>query len=363
MRECRRMNMERINYVLKWLTIILLGTLVLTSCHYSDENSRYEYINYKEEKLALLVQGNPTSEIFIIYLHGGPGGTSALTIKNDYFKEIETRFQVAYYDQRSSGLSIGQSPDSLLTLNQFVDDLDVIVDYIYEKYAAKHVILMGHSWGATVGTKYLLDQKRQNKILAWIEIDGGHNLGPHAFDLSKAFILNRIDLDLLPKAQYINETREWMRIKDFYTHLESWRNTKDISSHSNHLYLVGGYYRKISNKRNLTIYDLIFSDINYISLYFKNKYLAKKMDVWHYDFTKKLENIKIPVLLLWGRHDGIFPVQLAYEAKEKLNIPDSQFHIFESSAHSPHIEETKLFNHKVIHFIDSLSVSTKNKLY
>jgi len=75
------------------------------------------------------------------------------------------------------------------------------------------------------------------------------------------------------------------------------------------------------------------------------------LDIWHYDFTNRMSEIDIPTLILWGRHDGILPVELAHQARESMALSDENFYIFEQSGHSPHYEETELFNQKVISFI------------
>lgn len=92
--------------------------------------------------------GNPNDQTLIV-LHGGPGGDyRSLRRLQDL---AEDGYEVVFYDQRGSGLSPRVGADEL-TIAQFVDDLDAIVD-AYSDGAP--VVLVGHSWGAMLAALYM----------------------------------------------------------------------------------------------------------------------------------------------------------------------------------------------------------------
>ncbi len=327
----------------------LLMMLCFTSCNKEPLGSDYVFIRHKGADMPVWTRGNLQSEVFIIYLHGGPGGSSFIDIQNDFFADIESRHAVVYYDQRASGNSIGKSDDDLLTLDQFVEDLDIIVQYVQKTYSPAKLVLMGHSWGGTLGTAYLLKPDYQNKIDGWIEVDGGHNLGQPAYEYSRDFVIAVADSLI----QVRQDTDKWEKIKRYYQDKPSWRDTDVVIQHSKNVTDAGGYFFDEDNGKGLVgLNQVLFSETDYWALLAQNKQVVKKMDVWHYDFTERLNEIVIPKLLLWGVADGILPVQLAYEAEEVMDLADDQFYIFQRSAHSPHYEETVLFNQKVITFIE-----------
>jgi pimeloyl-ACP methyl ester carboxylesterase len=66
----------------------------------------------------------------------------------------------------------------------------------------------------------------------------------------------------------------------------------------------------------------------------------------------EMHKILVPVLLVWGRHDGILPVEMAQTAFDSLGANDKDLYIFENSAHTPHIEEQDMFVEKVKAFIE-----------
>jgi pimeloyl-ACP methyl ester carboxylesterase len=103
-------------------------------------------------------QGHP-----VIMLHGGPGvpilpslgppGSGPL----DFL--AESGFSVFYYDQRGAGFSgrrdLAREPS--YTVASHVADLEGI----RETLGAEHLILVGHGWGATLASQYLLAHPRR----------------------------------------------------------------------------------------------------------------------------------------------------------------------------------------------------------
>ena len=69
-------------------------------------------------------------------------------------------------------------------------------------------------------------------------------------------------------------------------------------------------------------------------------------------FTDRLNEITIPSLVLWGKHDIIVPAVYAQEAYENLGSNHKELFIFEKSGHSPMATEPDLFAEKVIDFIN-----------
>lgn len=335
-------------------SIILLSLLCLIAFQSCEQErlSDITYIRHKGVDMPVVVQGNINSGVFILYLHGGPGGTTFLDIHNKFFAATEAEYAMVYFDQRGSGNSQGKSDESLFTLAQFVEDVDVILQYIEHAYSPTHIFLLGHSWGGTLGSAYLLEGENQSKIAGWIEVDGGHNLGQHAYELSRDFLLERVSEKLEDSTLSKKEQKDWEALAAYYDHIENWREPKVIIQHSKNLNKVDGYFYKPENREGLvSLKRILFSETNFLALLAQNKNAIEEMDIWHLDLTSRLHKIQIPTLLLWGRYDGILPVDLAEEARNAMQLPDENFYIFEESSHSPHYEQTDLFNEKLLSFI------------
>ncbi|MDC7126424.1 MAG: alpha/beta hydrolase [Spirochaetales bacterium] len=325
--------------------------VLCASCTGLQSDGDFVYVSYKGADMPVLVEGNKDSGIFIIYVHGGPGGSSFIDIHNKFFDSIEEQYAMVFYDQRASGNSKGQVTVDQLNLEQFIEDLDVITEYIKQTYSPTKLVLLGHSWGGTLGTAYLLDSDRRQKYDGWIEVDGGHNIGDSAFAYSKQFVLDKVNEELSGDLGS-SKRRSWESIKTFYDGLTSWRDSDIIISHSKYVRTAGGYFYNSDNSDGLVpVSDVLFSETNYIALLAQNEFVVRNMDIWFYNFTDQLSEIDIPTYIAWGRHDGILPVQLGEEAIASFGLTEDDYYIFEESAHSPHYEQTALFNEKIINFI------------
>ena len=64
---------------------------------------------------------------------------------------------------------------------------------------------------------------------------------------------------------------------------------------------------------------------------------------------ERLKELRMPTLLVWGRHDHIFP---AAHAEAALNVlSNGRAEIFEESGHTPQMEEPDRFNRIVLDFL------------
>jgi pimeloyl-ACP methyl ester carboxylesterase len=63
----------------------------------------------------------------------------------------------------------------------------------------------------------------------------------------------------------------------------------------------------------------------------------------------RLSELRMPTLLIWGRHDHLFPASHAESAKGKL--PNGRVEIFDDSGHTPQMEEPERFNRLVLDFL------------
>jgi pimeloyl-ACP methyl ester carboxylesterase len=328
---------------------ILFVSLIIASCSKETSYDEFVYIHHEGADMPVLVRGNEESEIYLIYIHGGPGGSTFIDVHNNFFSEIEEEYSVVYYDQRASGNSQGKANKDQINIEQYVEDLDVIVSYVRQELHAEKIILLGHSWGGTLGSAYLLTDGMQNNVDGWIEVDGGHNFSQHAFEISRDFVIEKAEQlksDRPDKAEYYQE------IIDSYDDIQSWRDPDDVILHSTNTTNVEGYFYDQEKRAGLVGFNqIINSETSFINLLLQNEFVIRNMDVWYLDYTSKLDEIKIPMQILWGKYDGILPVELGIEAFEASGITEDNFYIFNKSGHSPHYEETELFNEKVIEFI------------
>jgi pimeloyl-ACP methyl ester carboxylesterase len=78
-----------------------------------------------------------------------------------------------------------------------------------------------------------------------------------------------------------------------------------------------------------------------------------------YDFRDRLDDVKVPVLLVWGEDDNLVPVEDADEF-ERL-IPDARKVTFEDTGHVPMLERPQTFNDLVVEFLAEPDVSRREE--
>jgi pimeloyl-ACP methyl ester carboxylesterase len=66
---------------------------------------------------------------------------------------------------------------------------------------------------------------------------------------------------------------------------------------------------------------------------------------------ERLAELTMPTLVIWGRHDHIFPASHAEMARQK--IPRARVEIFDESGHTPQMEEPDHFNRVVLDFLQN----------
>jgi len=79
-----------------------------------------------------------------------------------------------------------------------------------------------------------------------------------------------------------------------------------------------------------------------------NRNLAR-LDLQRTGLRKRLGELDIPILVLWGDHDQYISSKLASTAHEEL--PGSELHMFESCGHSPMLEYPEEFSEVVRRFL------------
>ena len=79
--------------------------------------------------------------------------------------------------------------------------------------------------------------------------------------------------------------------------------------------------------------------------------LHKLMDATHSrsDYREQLRNVKAPTLVIHGRQDTLFTVDLGRAVAD--HIPNSEFVVIENAGHTLNLEEVKLVSETILNFI------------
>jgi proline iminopeptidase len=334
--------------------IPIVGLLLLLGCGEDQYDAGdFFYLVNKGAKMPVIVRGNIASKVMLVFIHGGPGGTAIQKIGLPAFNKLEDNYSMVFWDQRGSGSSQGNVSNESLNLDQFVEDLDKLVDLLRYKYHEPEIFLMGHSWGGCLGTAYLTDDKRQDKIRGWIEIDGAHN-NPMGDDLSLLWITNYARAEIAKGVDV-----------DLWTYALGWyaKNpdfTSDQMEHYAFLEKAQAYVYDLSVKRDPAKFP--YYSIGYVfnspadvaaSLTNYNRVITKFV-ISDIDLTSNMSKITIPSLIIWGKQDGVIPYAMAQQAHDALGTSTSQKEIVTlmNSAHFGYYEQPETFASAVKLFVD-----------
>ena len=80
---------------------------------------------------------------------------------------LEKSFTVVYWDQRGAGKSFDRKiSKSSMTIEQFIADLDELVEAVCKRVGQNKVTIFGHSWGSALGVLYAA--RFPEKVAAYI---------------------------------------------------------------------------------------------------------------------------------------------------------------------------------------------------
>lgn len=321
--------------------VLLVFSVCFISCE-QDDPLNVEDILYVERngaQTAAQIFGNVASQNFLLILHGGPGGAGITYRTNAMENSIENDYAVVYYDQRGQGMSQGHLNKENLTTEEIAKDIDALIAVLRQKYGAKsQIFLLGHSWGGYLGSYYLLDEKRQENIKAWIEVDGAH-------DFPMMFAEQKILYDSIAKQQIDrgNNTAYWEEIVENISDIDP----EDLSE-EDRFYLNGEAYTAEGILLQDDVLNIPSVDLNLIKYQYIDYNILTAFSTGQYannvlldqgllesSLTEELHKIKIPTLLLWGSYDLVVPPALGESALENLGSEEKSLVYFERSGHSP----------------------------
>ncbi|MGB1295291.1 MAG: alpha/beta fold hydrolase [Flavobacteriales bacterium] len=342
--------MKNIFRISRLLILLLFGLMACTkeSSNLNDLNDTL-MVRHKKADMPAYIHGNGSEKVFLIILHGGPGGTG-LQYRNSTIKEeIEKNNAVVYFDQRGSGSAQGSYSESDVSVDLMAEDVLALVKVLQTKYGNdSKFFLLGHSWGGTLGPAVLL--KNQDIFSGWIDLDGDH-------DPKGSYAKNKVALEkmALEQIDQNNSISFWQDVITLVNGVSPNYNSDDLfkmnrKSHELEKTLMDD---KVINKSQAGDYTPPLNVLT--ALWNNNKILNIFINNGFYEnvsFTSELEKIKIPSLVLWGKYDVIVPFVDAQEAYDHLGSTEKELFIFEKSAHSPNDTEPELFAEKVIEFIN-----------
>lgn len=336
-------------------TIIIFVLIVFSSCTKEKfYDGDHFFITNKGAEMPVYIKGNIESNTFILYIHGGPGGNGSLVSFMPVAKTVEQDFAFVYWDQRGSGLAQGNPDKSTFTVDQYVEDLDLVIEGIKLRHNNPRIILFGTSWGGALGSAYLSRGNNQDKVEGFICMSSGHNLVegiPKSVVWVKEYAQEQIDAG--KDTDYWTEARDWCATVPDMTVVENYFKYNAYLTNTN------AYQKDPNQNIQGPVVGAPGTTSSYLSLsiFFNGSYLIPNFNILELNLSADMEKIKVPSLVIWGRHDGVNTMEMGYDAYNSIGGPgftDKELVILENSAHAGHVEEQDLFLQAFLGFVHGL---------
>ncbi|TDK61038.1 alpha/beta fold hydrolase [Bacillus salipaludis] len=268
------------------------------------------------------VNGTP-----VVVLHGGPG-SSSFSLQS--LQALGTERPVILYDQLGCGRSERPTDPSLWRIERFVEELG----QVRQGLGLDVVHILGHSWGTTLAAAYCLTMPSGVKSV----IFSSPCLSAPIWEQDQ-----RRNLMKLPKE--VQETIRRCEENGTTDSKEFEEATKVFNK--NFVCRIDSdpeYLKEASKYKNPEVYNIMWGPSEFTVL----------GNLKSFDCTSQLSEITCPTLYTCGRYDEATPESTKYFSSL---TPQSEFHVYENSAHLPYIEEPEEYLRVVGSFlgkIDSL---------
>ena len=289
----------------------------------------------------VMVRGESVSNPALILLHGGPGFSETHFFRH-FNAPLEKAFTVVYWDQRGSGKSFDRKiPKASMTVEQFILDLDELVDAVQERLNKETVALFGHSWGSALGILYAA--QFPEKVSAYI---GSGQIGDwqagerasYAYALTKAAIVK--DDKALKKLREIGPPPH--SAKDLWVQ----RTTLNRLEGQMSLKSMVGLLQMYLHEPSLSVFDLLNQFRG-----FRFSLDAMWEEVSKINLHESAPALKVPVFFLLGRNDHWVPSEVSMSYFDALDAPSKEVVWFESSGHEPFVDEPEKFNRSMMELV------------
>jgi len=289
----------------------------------------------------ILIRGHSIDNPLLLFLHGGPGSPE-MGFAHKYNKKLEKHFLFVHWDQRGGGKSFSRKiPKESMNVEQFIADTHELILYLMKRFSKKKIILVGHSWGTSLGIRVV--QRYPELISTYVGISQVVNM------IDNEIVSHKFTLEEAKKRGNKKAIRQLKKLKPPYAN-----SIRELSKQRKWLNKFGGalynhtsiwpLFKELFGAPEYTLLEILrYLRGSLFTLTSMWKEYVEKTD--SIDDVRKLD---VPVYFITGRYDFNAPFELVEKYYEKLQAPKKELIWFEKSAHSPNFEEPEKFNEVMI---------------
>lgn len=298
-----------------------------------------EYFNINGIDQFLLHYTNMNSELpVLLFIHGGPG-MSESTFSYAFQEGISPLYTVVHWDQKGAGKTLSKNKNIYPTIDELLDDLLQVVNYLKTKYFKEKIVILGHSFGSILGTLFVL--KHPEDVLYYIgagqviSITENEKVG---YEKLKELII---------KADNKKDLEKLRRIGDYPENNYNKPMIKKIQS----IRILQGKY-KIGMDFIPILKTLFKSPIFQISdILSIVKGMKDNKQIWEYLFSHSLYeetlNYEIPVYYIIGERDFQAPNTIAKSYFNTINAPFKEIFTIEDAGHFMMLDKPESFEEAI----------------
>ncbi|MFZ1751669.1 MAG: alpha/beta fold hydrolase [Saprospiraceae bacterium] len=340
--------MRSVFYLAMWSIFLLLGCQKV-EITISENAFDHFFLKNDEAEMPVWVEGNTASKTFVIFLHGGPGGSSIGYNELNVFSVLEEKYGLVYWDQRCAGASQGNCNSGSLTVESYVKDVDKLISVLKFRYGSNlSIFLLGDSWGSTLATAYMTTDDFQQNLKGVIATVGVHN-----FPLWMQSKKNILEYYGNQQISLGNRVNEWQNIIGDISKVDLTK-IEGLNTLQKYGYQAQQYLEEIDSIKSITLSG---GKPNSLGFSFVVNNLVTSNVMWPQlltlDLSPRLSKVNIPVALYYGKYDFVVPPAVGVDFYNSLNTKKEIF-IFAHSDHNLGISNgIDLYQEKVVKFIET----------
>lgn len=309
----------------------------------------YEYKMINGIEQYIQIRGENRENPILLFIHGGPGGALS-GLSHVMQAEWEKHFTVVNFDQRNAGKTYVANKDKAFEIGKtgsvedYLKDVDEIIDYVHTKLTFEKLYIMGFSWGSIIGAEYA--KKYPNKVKAYIgvgqmiQFEKGFKYVCKKIEEAATENGNKKDVDIVQglRNNYPSEpvmTKDRMKmIRIFATYANRY-----LVKHAKAYPLSAIISSPFMNwKQKMAMFN---SDIRLFDETYKT--------MFSYNFTDDLK-FEVPVYFIAGKEDVNCPGELVEEVVDSLEAPEKKYFIIPNASHMCFYDNPEAFE-KVLFLI------------
>ena len=295
------------------------------------------------------IRGADASNPVLLLVQQGPGLPMINEARRlEHLLGLERVFTVVYWDQRGCGRSLrGREGRTGVSMDLMVADTVLLLEYLRNRFGGKTSVA-GFSFGAALAA--LAAAQRPDLVATLVatgmDIDGAAAAtGAYEFALRTA--RQRGNRRATRQLEAIGPPPH-LTSKQFGTRVRWASNFGGVTTGESYASLARGLVSSLVRCADYSAGDVIRTVRGVTATQ-----AALLPDLATMDLTRTLPRIDVPVVMVQGRHDQVAPGESAQQYASSLQAPAKQLIWFESSAHTPHLDEPAKFRDVLLGIRDS----------